>query len=248
MRESHFVRLLLTAVNCPKGQVETNLARHRQLLALGDDSGCDLVLLPEMSLTGYLPSAAISLSEPSVADLVESTAGAPSLCFGLVEHVEHGRAPYITQVLASGGRITGVHRKAGLGEGEEGPFWPGTPSAHLSVAGVACALAVCAEIGTEPPYRQGATLVLAPAAPGLYGPRCQSDADWKRGFDWWRGSVVADACRLLAPGCWLAVSTQAGATDDEDFPGWAALIGPGGRVVEELRDWQEGILVVDLPT
>lgn len=242
------MRLLLTAVNCPKGKVETNLVRHRELLALGEDSGCDLVLLPEMSLTGYLPSAAISLSDRSVTDLVESTVAAPSLCFGLVEHAGRGRAPYITQVLASDGRIAAVHRKAGLGEGEDGPFGPGTPSAHLSVAGVACALAVCAEIGTEPPYRQGATLVLAPAAPGLYGARRRVDADWQRGFDWWRGSVVADARRLLRPGGWLAVSTQSGATDDEDFPGWAALVGAGGRVVDEIHDWQEGTLVVDLPS
>ena len=242
------MRLLLTAVNCPKGGIETNLARHRELLAQGQDSGCDLVLLPEMSLTGYIPGAAISLSERSVTGLVESTAEAPSLCFGLVEHAERGRAPYITQVLASGGRITAVHRKAGLGEGEDGPFGPGTPSGSMPVAGVACSLAVCAEIGTEPPYRQGATLVLAPAAPGLYGPRRQSDADWKRGFDWWRSSVVADARRLLPLKSWLAVSTQSGATEDEDFPGWAALIGPGGRVIEELHDWRDGTLVVDLPT
>ncbi len=78
-------------------------------------------------------------------------------------------------------------------------------------------------------------------------PRRRSDAGRKQGFDWWRGSVVDDARRLLAPGCWLAVSTQAGATDDEDFPGWAALIGAGGHVVAELPDWREGTLVVGLP-
>lgn len=133
------------------------------------------------------------------------------------------------------------------GEGEDGSFDAGTPSGPFSVAGVACPLAVCAEIGTEPPYRHDATLVLAPAAPGLYGPRRRSDAGRKQGFDWWRGSVVDDARRLLAPGCWLAVFTQAGATDDEDFPGWAALIGAGGHVVAELPDWREGTLVVGLP-
>lgn len=242
------MRLLLAAVNCPKGEIDANLARHRELLAEGQEAGCDLTLLPEMSLTGYLPSAAIPLSDPAVLELVESTVEETSLCFGLVERADPGGTPYITQVLAAGGRIASVHRKAGLGEGEEGHFGPGTPSGPLPVAGITCSLAVCAEIGTTLPYQQGATLVLGPAAPGLYGPRCRSDADWKRGFDWWRSTVIADAGRLLPPRCWLAVSTQSGATEDEDFPGWAALIGPGGRVVQELPDWQEGTLVVDLPS
>jgi len=89
--------------------------------------------------------------------------------------------------------------------------------------------------------------VLGPAAPGLYGPRRVTDQDWQRGFDWWRETTLASADRFLRPGQWLAVSTQAGATDDEDFPGWAALIGSGGRIVAELADWREDSLVVDLP-
>ena len=44
----------------------------------------------------------------------------------------------------------------------------------------------------------------------------------------------------------LAVSTQAGATEDEDFPGWAALVGPGGVVRADLPDWQEGTVIVDV--
>lgn len=59
-------------------------------------------------------------------------------------------------------------------------------------------------------------------------------------------SVVDDARRLLAGDQYLAVSTQAGATDDEDFPGWAALLGPGGEIVSELPDWTVGAIDVDL--
>lgn len=241
------MRLLLTSVQCPKGDVQTNLARSLELLEQGRESGCDLILLPEMSLTGYLPTAALPLADQSVAELVGSTATGPSLCFGLVEQREPGRSPYITQLLAKGGRIAAVHRKAHLGEGEDSQFGSGVSSGLVSVAGVACALAVCAEIGTQPPYAQDARLVLAPAAPGLYGDRRRTDADWQRGFNWWRESVVDDARRLLRPGSWLAVSSQAGATHDEDFPGWAALIGAGGHVVDELPDWREGTLVVDVP-
>jgi len=49
-----------------------------------------------MSLTGYLSQAAISLTHPSVAELIRSTEGDPALCFGLVEKSGAGRSPYIT--------------------------------------------------------------------------------------------------------------------------------------------------------
>jgi predicted amidohydrolase len=240
------LRLLLTALNCPKGDIDANLERARELLGQGRESGCDLVLLPEMSLTGYRPSAAIGLSHPAVADLVASTDRGPAICFGLVEESASGQAPYITQVIAAGGEVTAVHRKAGLGDGEGADFVAGAPTGVAVVSGVPVSVAVCAEIGLAAQYELESAVVLAPSAPGLYGERRSSDADWRRGFEWWRGSVLADAERLLRPGQWLAVSTQAGATDDEDFPGWAALVGAAGTVAAELPDWREGALVVDV--
>ena len=81
------------------------------------DHGCDLVLLPEMSLTGYRPSAAVALDHPSVNELVAATSGGPALCFGLVETNHTGGRPFITQVIAEHGQIVAVHRKSHLGPG-----------------------------------------------------------------------------------------------------------------------------------
>ncbi|MEJ7628993.1 MAG: nitrilase-related carbon-nitrogen hydrolase [Nocardioidaceae bacterium] len=241
------MRLLLTSVACPKGEIAVNHARHLELLAEGADAGCDVVLLPEMSLTGYRPTAALALDHHAVTELVRATVDGPALCFGLVERSASGKPPYITQLVAVGGDLVAVHRKAHLGQGEQSDFRSGPPGGGIfDIAGVTCSMAVCAEIGTAPPYALGSRLVLGPSAPGLYGDRRRTDDDWRRGFDWWRGSVVDDARRLLAGDQYLAVSTQAGATDDEDFPGWAALLGPGGEIVSELPDWTVGAIDVDL--
>ena len=244
------MRLLLTAVRCEKGDLSGNGRRHRELLAAGFEAGCDLVLLPEMSLTGYDAAAAVPLTHDAVTALVAATSVGPQLSFGLAEaaSVEEGDPrPTITQVLAGNGAVLGLHRKSALPPDERAPFRAGPGFATVSVDGRTVATAVCAEIGSRQPYGLGADLVLAPAAPGLYGPRRVNEEDWRRGFDWWRGSVRADAERLLPHGSHLAVSTQAGATVDEDFPGWAGLIGPGGVILSELPDWKEGFLVVDTP-
>jgi N-carbamoylputrescine amidase len=237
--------MLLTAVNCPKGAIAQNLARHLDLLANGSAERCDLVLLPEMSLTGYHAAAAITLAHPAVAELTAATAGGPAICFGLVEQAAAG-PPYITQVLAAAGTVQVVHRKNHLGEGEPGSFQPGSRAGSCTIAGTSCAMAVCAEIGAAAAFETGSEVVLGPAAPGLYGPRRSKPSDWQGGFDWWRGSVRDDATRLLRPGQYLAVSTQQGATDDEDFPGWAGLVGAGGEVLAELADWQEATLAVQV--
>ncbi|MET0692876.1 MAG: nitrilase-related carbon-nitrogen hydrolase [Propionibacteriaceae bacterium] len=238
---------MLTALTCPKGEVATNLCSHLDLVEHGRATECDLVLLPEMSLTGYQASAAITLDDPAVDRLVAASAGGPALCFGLVESSSTtDPRPFITQVLAVDGAAAVVHRKAGLATDEQADFQRGEGSGQLTVAGEATALAVCAEIGSQPPYAQGASLVLGPAAPGLYGPRRVTEEDWQRGYDWWRASVLGDATRLLPTGSFLAVSTQAGATVDEDFPGWAALIDADGQLVAELTDHHQGTLVVTL--
>jgi len=43
------------------------------------------------------------------------------------------------------------------------------------------------------------------------------------------------------------MTTQAGSAHDEDFPGLAALVKPGGEVAHRLPDWRPGTLVVDVP-
>ena len=99
------MRLLLTAVPCAKGDLTGNLARHHELLERGRTACGVLVLLPEMSLTGSCPEAAVTLDDEHVAELVHATAGGPSLCFGLVEAIPAAgldRRPAITQVLAGG--------------------------------------------------------------------------------------------------------------------------------------------------
>jgi predicted amidohydrolase len=238
---------MLTSLTCIKGDVEGNLARHRELMASAGDHGCDLALLPEMSLTGYRPSAAVALDHMSVTELVAATSHGPALCFGLAETDDTGGQPFITQLIADHGRIVAVHRKSHLGEGEDTEFQPGTAADAFMLADASCVVAVCAEIGAVRPYgHDGVRVVLGPSAPGLYGDRRRTEADWRRGWDWWRGSVIGDAARLLRRDQVLVVSTQAGATDDEDFPGWAAVLEPGGTVTAELPDWREGTLIVEV--
>lgn len=248
------MRLLLAAIRCEKGDIEGNLTTHASILGRAAADSCDLALFPEMSLTGSVDPAAhperlIGLDHPAVSDLVSAADGRTAACFGIAERSPDGE-PHITQVVAGGGRVLAIQRKRHLGEGEEA-FAAGAGSAVFSRAGATFGIAICAEAGFDAPFdaaaASGASVILFPAAPGLYGRRTTRRA-WEEGFAWWEGCALGDAGRHARRlGLWIALAGQAGSTADEDFPGLAALVRPDGTVAARLPDWRQGTLTVEIP-
>jgi predicted amidohydrolase len=247
--------MLLAALQCEKGELRANLARHGRVLCEARDAGCAVAVFPEMSLTGSLdpartPELLIALDDPHVGAMADFTAETGvAAVFGLSERAADGAA-HITQAVADAGRIVAVQRKRYLGEGEEG-YTAVDDDATFDLDGTRGAIAICAESRIDRPFAHaasaGAQLVLFCAAPGLYGRRID-EAAWKRGWEWWRADGIGAARRHARErGLWIALATQAGSAHDEDFPGVAALIDPEGNVRAELPDWREGNLVVDVP-
>jgi predicted amidohydrolase len=249
------LRLALACIRCPKGAVDQNLERHRAELRRAAEAGANAVLFPEMSLTGYLTPAvgyrsALTLDDEPVRWLVAATRQlGVTAVFGITERL----APEgfgIAQVVASEGEILAVQRKRHLGEGEE-MFTAADPGACVvDLHGTAVGLAICAEAHHVAPFADaaegGATAVLVSSAPGLRGRRTD-EAGWRDGFDWWRSSALADLRpKAIAHNLSIAIASQSGMTEDEDFPGWGALIRPDGSVAAELPDWREATLVVEL--
>ena len=255
VRHDGRMRASLAAVRCGKGDVEGNLATHLRLLTEAASAGCDIALFPEMSLTGSVdpasrPDRLAGLDHPAIATLAAASGETGvGVCFGIAERASSDR-PHITQLFAASGRVLGVQRKRHLGEGEEA-FTAATDSSVLNCAGVRFGIAICAEAGFDDPFdaaaAAGAPLVLFPAAPGLYGRRTDA-VSWQEGYAWWEGCALDDARRHAKRlGLWIALAGQAGSTEDEDFPGLAALVASDGSVTARLPDWREGTLIVDIP-
>jgi predicted amidohydrolase len=249
------IRVLLAALCCQKGDPAGNLAAHEAVLREAAAAGCDIAVFPEMSLSGSVePATQAERLLPIDADVVTrmaelTAAHRVAAVFGIAERAIDGVA-HITQLYARDGAIVGHYRKRHLGEGEEA-FGPGSDPATFRFGEVTFGIGICAESGVDYPWDEpaaaGARLLFFPAAPGLHGRRVTTD-DWVRGFDWWESCGLADARRNAArTGTWIGLATQAGTTEDEDFPGIAALIDPTGAVVSRLPDWREGRLIVDIP-
>jgi predicted amidohydrolase len=249
------VRALLAAINCPKGEVETNTARHIALLEEAHARDARIVAFPELSLTGSVdpvnwPGHAITLDHPAIAAVAAATAEQRvAALFGIAETVDD--RVHITQVLADGGRVVGHYQKRTLGDDEDS-YHAGSEPARFALGTTPIGIAICAESGADRAFDDaaaaGAQVVFFCAAPGLYGRRTD-ETGWRSGFEWWSGAALGDAARHARRlGLWIALATQSGATADEDFPGLAALVDPTGAVVASLPDWHEGTLLVELPT
>jgi predicted amidohydrolase len=55
------LRIALAQVNPSVGDIEANLAKISQLYAASEAAGCDIVMFPELSITGYPPEDLASL-------------------------------------------------------------------------------------------------------------------------------------------------------------------------------------------
>jgi predicted amidohydrolase/predicted NUDIX family NTP pyrophosphohydrolase len=248
------VRILLAALRAMKGDVAGNLRRHVELLELARSRRCDLAVFPEFSLTGSVdpglhPEQALAVDAAPVRQLVAAShrIGAGAV-FGIAERAEEGC--YISQLYAHGGRLAGRYRKRHLGEGEEA-YRTGVEEGVFRLGAARFGIAICAEGGVDLPWAAAATagapVVFFCSAPGLYGRRTD-EAGWRRGHEWWESHGLGDAVRHARRyGLWVAMATQAGSAQDEDFPGLAALVTPNGEVAHRLPDWRPGELVVEVP-
>jgi len=249
------MKILLASINCLKTEIALNLETHKRVIQEAADDGCALVVFPEMSLTGYLDPTTqgdyfLTVDSWAVMELVKfGEALSVEMLFGIAERSETGSFR-IAHIHAANGSISGVYRKRHLADNENA-FTAGMNSYYGEVAGTGFGVAVCADYEVPDEFvaasKSGAKVVFHSSAPGLYGARRTDESAWQAGFDWWRSSTIEKHSRRANElGLHIAMCTQAGATEDEDFPGWSALFNPDGEIVDELPDWRAGNLSVEI--
>lgn len=111
--------LALAQINTKLGDIDANLDKHLRLAAQSAQSGADLIIFPELSLTGYVLqdlTAAVALTpspnNPTFAALCETSRSIDILA-GFVEEDSRHRY-FISAAYLSGGAIVHIHRKVHL--------------------------------------------------------------------------------------------------------------------------------------
>lgn len=140
-------------VQCPavKGRIDLNLQSHLKYVALAVENGADIVVFPELSLTGYEPELASDLALDTSADtdpvmLLSETARQQGVIVisGSPLQSEETR-PYIGALISYPSGITELYRKQDLHPGESDYFISGDESYVISYKSQRIALAICAD-------------------------------------------------------------------------------------------------------
>lgn len=116
-QSSQVLRVAMAQIAPALGDIQRNLALHVEQIEAARRQHADLIVFPELSLTGYflrdmVPDLAIAADGPEIQQLIEA-AGPMALTLGFVEESAHHRF-YNAALWAEGGRVVHVHRKVYL--------------------------------------------------------------------------------------------------------------------------------------
>jgi predicted amidohydrolase len=224
------------------GQLERSLAQIAHWAGRAKAQDADLVVFPELSLTGYLTAPLIhryaeSIPGPATERLQTIAAEAGLLiCAGLVER-DQGRY-YNTQVIVSGDGVIGAQRKIHV-PAHERPYWEGGDTISVFDLGPArVGIAVCRDSFFSEYqatlFHRDAELVIMPFGYPTV-PRGRYLVDTIHGmsmqYHCWAYGLYGVLCNSAG---------DRGSSEAEprgmSFPGWAGVIGPWGEVLEFTRD------------
>ncbi|MBN1334887.1 MAG: NAD+ synthase [Deltaproteobacteria bacterium] len=248
------MRALLAQVSPIVGAVRANLGLVLDALARGRTAHADLVVLPELVLSGYPPrdlldyGGFVAACEAAAAEAVVATEGeGPVLVFGAPTRDAEGLRN--SAIVAQGGRIVAVRHKALLPNydvfDETRYFVPETHVRPVRVAGVRLGITLCEDIWNAPDLFPRHRYTLDPVA-DLVG--CDvllnlSASPFHAGKGMLRRALVrGKAVRARAP---LLFVNQVGGNDELVFDGHSLAVDAYGGLLGEAASFAPDHVLVD---
>ena len=239
------VRVGLAQFNPVVGDIAGNSRRIRELYASADVAGCDIVVFPELSITGYPPedlvlkSGFVAENQQSMRDIVAATQGCVAV-FGFVDGSKGALAN--SAAIASNGTLHGTYNKQLLPNysvfDEDRYFTPGTSFSLFTIAGVNVGVTICEDIWqADGPVQQqakaGATLNININA-----------SPYHRGKFDERQQMVSERAR--ANSCAIVYVNQVCGQDELVFDGGSMVFDHRGDMLMRAEQFGESLSFIDI--
>jgi NAD+ synthase (glutamine-hydrolysing) len=247
------VKLALAQIKTKLGVVEANLEKHLDFIQRAGREGCDLIVFPELSLTGYVlqdlvPTVAhrANADDPVFKELLAASRNI-DIVVGFAEEDVRNRF-YISSAYLSQSKIVHVHRKVYLptyGLFDEGRFfaWGDSVAAFDTRFGRAGIL-ICEDFWhTSSPYllwMDGADLFLFTSASpgrGLTSAPQLSTAQWVESINQAYASIFTS---------FVIHSNRVGYEDGLHFWGGSTVFDPNGELVVKAPLEEEALTFCEL--
>jgi NAD+ synthase (glutamine-hydrolysing) len=238
------VRIALAQLNTTVGDLDGNVERMATWASRATSEGADVVLFPELAITGYPPEDLVLRSEfvddnlAALERLAKETAQGCDVVVGFVDRSPEGL--HNAAALLRGGEVVTRYAKVKLPNygvfDEKRYFVPGTASARVSIGGEDVGLSVCEDAWLPgPPFGDYGGVAFVANING---------SPFHVGKVHERADVLRD--RALETGAWIAYVNAVGGQDELVFDGASLVMAPDGTVVAWAERFEEDLLVVSL--
>jgi predicted amidohydrolase len=247
------LKLALAQIATKLGDVEANLAKHLDFIQQARAQKVDLIVFPELSLTGYILQDLVATvahrpldDDPMFKPLLQASQNL-DVVVGFVDEDTRHRF-YIASAYLSGGRVVHVHHKVYLptyGLFDEGRFFArGDSIRAFETRFGRVGLLICEDFWhASPPYLlwlDGADLLLfSSASPG----RGLNVHDKLESASW--VEIVNQSYANLFS-CFVVHSNRVGFEDGLNFWGGATIFDPNGERIAHGPYFEEALTVADL--
>lgn len=221
-----------------RGEIETNISAHKKFIASAVEHGASLLIFPELSITGYEPLLAKELaltSDDGRFDDLQLISNGSKISIGVGVPLQAEAGVMIGMVIFRPNKPPLVYTKQYLHNDELPYFAAGEGKVALDEGKIA--LSICYELSVpehaEAAHAQGAEVYVSSVAKSVTGAA--------KAIETLVGTAGQYGMAVLFANC-------VGHCDDFDCGGGTAVISRDGRLLAQLNDTDEGVLILDTDT
>jgi NAD+ synthase (glutamine-hydrolysing) len=244
MADSQRLRIALAQINPTVGDVEGNARLALEWIRRAREAGAGIVILPELTLSGYPPEDLLLKSHflDAVGAALHQVASEVEGIIVVIGFPERDVAVYNSAALIAERRVAGVYRKILLPNygvfDERRYFEPGSMPALVEVGNIRVGLTICEDIWYAGPPASvealaGATLIVNPSA-----------SPYHRAKGLARERMIAERARET--GAAFALCNTVGGQDELVFDGHSVVISPGGETLARGPQFREELVLCDV--
>jgi NAD+ synthase (glutamine-hydrolysing) len=240
----HPLRIAIAQINPTVGDVTGNAELAVEWIGRGKEAGADLVVLPELTVTGYPPEDLLLKRHflSTAEEVLPTIAAAADGIVALVGTVCRDPALHNALAVLADGAIRGLYRKVLLPNygvfDERRYFEPGPAGELIELGGARIGLTICEDVWFAGPPAStealsGASLLINASA-----------SPYHRGKGVVREAMIAERAR--ENGVAMALCNCVGGQDELVFDGHSVVVDAEGRTLARAGQFAEELLVCDL--
>ena len=223
-----------------KADIQTNVDNHKRLIDLAVSNGADIIIFPELSLTGYEPRLSKELAtnlNDSRFDIFQNISDTGQITIGVGIPLKNNGGICITMILFRPHKLRQTYFKKYLHADEEEFFISGQNSYALINNKPNIALAICYELSvpehSENAFKSGAVIYIASVA---------------KTFNGVEKAAISLAGIANKYSMTVLMSNCIGQCDGNECAGKTSIWNDKGILTGQLNEKNEGILIIDTET